>query len=349
MRLKYEILWFEDEPEVVEEDIGNEVKNFLIRLGFEPIITHKKNGQGLNELIKNKNYDLIISDLNLGEYEAGDILIDNIREQSIFTEVLLYSATPTDIIEIIERHGRMIERISFAVGLAELRNKIKNIINITVKKVQDVNNMRGLVIAETIDLELIIEGIMKRYFNIIPETNIDTYKEELLSEIYKGKLDYCTSELEYLKKIDEKNISCLIDEDVVTIYDLYQALQSILKKHIKAINVTINNKISPEEKSRLEGIKSELVLLKGELTNFDSEVIRLRNTLAHVQEKLNGDGTPCLESINKGGTRIIFDENKYSEIRVNLQKHSTNLNKIKEYFYRTDTTIGYVAAGDEGK
>src|ERR1035438_7025699 len=105
MTLKYRILWFEDDEEVVNEQISPSLKDFLIELGFQLEIVHHLNGEQLDELIKDKNYDLIVTDLDLGEYETGDKLIDQIREGEILTEVLLYSANTTAISNLIVNKG----------------------------------------------------------------------------------------------------------------------------------------------------------------------------------------------------------------------------------------------------
>ena len=343
MNLAYEILWFEDEEEVVEEDIGESIREYLNNLGFRPIITHQKDGSKLDSLLKNKNYDLIISDLNLGRDETGDKLIDSIRNQSIFTEVLLYSAVASDISKIMDRNG-MIERISFSVGLKELQRKIKNIIDLTLKKVQDVNNMRGLVIAETIDLEIIIEECVNNYFALFDEDELKEKKDKLLSEIFINKRINCEKTLERIDDYLEYSMDTLIEDDIITTYDLYRALQSILKNRIREINITLNSGIDQRVKSSLENTKNEMTLLKNELNKFSDEIIKLRNTLAHVKEKKNNEGLAYLESINKNGLKILFNNKKYSDIRISLHKHHENLGAIKELIQSSMETKEQVAS-----
>lgn len=330
MNLIYEILWFEDEEDVVKESIGEAIIEYLLSLGYRPNIVHEKNGRNLNALLECKNYDLIISDLNLGDSETGDILVEKIRTQSIFTEVLLYSAVASDIRKIIDRNG-MIERISFSVGLDNLIRKIKNIIDLTLKKVQDVNNMRGLVIAETIDLEIIIEECTHIYFETESIGDLQTKKALLLEEIMHNKRDRCCTLLERIDNFKELTIVELIEHDVITMYDLYVALQSILKSNIKDINIRLENKeLDKNEKEVLNSDKKRIESLKKKLNTFNEDIIKLRNTLAHVQEKKDAQGVPYLESINKNGLRILFDDNKYSEIRIALNEHHDNLILIKK-------------------
>jgi len=345
MRLRYEILWFDDNEEVVNEDIGDEIREYLDELGFIPVITYEKNGRNFNEVIENTNYDLIISDLNLGSYETGDEIIKRIRQQSIFTEVLLYSAVVSDISKIIDSNGKMIERISFAVGMKALPSKIKNIINLSIKKVQDVNNMRGLVMAETIDLEFVLEDTIKKYFEIFPEQKLDDKRQKQFESLYSKKVKKCKESLDFLSEESTKSILVLMEKDIVTINDLYESIQKILKEDIKEINISCQY-LSGEEKNKLLNRKEELCLIKEDLNSFNNDIIRLRNTLAHVQEKVDDQGVPYLESLNKSdGTKIVFNDNKYSEIRKDIRRHSNNLLKIKNYIYSLSKVQPEVAAG----
>ena len=51
MTLKYRILWFEDDDEVVNEQIVPSLTQFLINQGFQLEINHHLNGEHLNNLI----------------------------------------------------------------------------------------------------------------------------------------------------------------------------------------------------------------------------------------------------------------------------------------------------------
>lgn len=345
MKLKYNILWFEDDTDIINGKIGRTINQYLIDLGFIPEINHYVNGENLDKLLT-KQYDLIISDLNLGEFETGDILINKIRECSIFTEVLLYSASSKHILQIIENNGRMIERISFSVGIKELSNKIKDIIHLTVKKVQDVCNMRGLVIAETIDLEAKIEEIVKNYFDVTKESNFKHIRNEVFNKICDKKVSQSEAYLNITRGIKDQDIHKLIDDDILTVYDLYCALQSILKAHEKDINIKINSSASRDEKFKFESEKEAIEKIRKKLVEFDTEIIKVRNTLAHVEEKVGIDGVPILESINKNGIPLCFNEEKYVEIRSDLNKHNANLQQIQEYLEKINT-LNLAAVTDE--
>ncbi len=328
MTLKYRILWFEDDEDVVNDQLGPALKDYLIELGFQVEILHHLNGEKIEDLIKDKNYDLIVTDLNLGEHEAGDVLIDHIRQGNVLTEVLLYSANTTELNNIVTRKG-WIERASFCIGLGNLTNRLKEIISLTVRKNQDVNNVRGLVIAETIMLEKKIESILLSYFDAAEEKILSEKKKQLLENIHEKKVLQYESDINEIKKVDFKQIKELIDKDILTASNSFDAIHSILKEQIKEMNIALNaGVLDSERKILLQESRDDLARIKNELNTFRSEILKIRNTLAHVSEEVGDDGVPFLQSLNADGTTIRFDAGKYIEIRKNLQKHAGNLDKI---------------------
>lgn len=331
MKLKYRILWFEDDDEVVDDQIGPVLKDFLLEQGFQLEMIHHLNGEKLDELLKDKNYDLIVTDLNLGEYETGEVLIDQIRQGNVLTEVLLYSANTTELNNIIANKG-WIERASFCVGLGNLNKKLEEIISLTIRKNQDVNNIRGLVIAETIYLEGKIEKILLHYFEANEDKVLNESKTKLLANIHARKIEKFEEDLASIRAINFTRIKVLIENDILTASNSFDAIQSILKEKIKRVNNTLNNvKVDPAQKKILEAAKGDLEIVKKELNEFRGEILKIRNTLAHVNEQVGEDGIPYLESLNADGTTIKFDSEKYVEIRKNLRKHNDNLDKVLQH------------------
>ena len=328
MKLKYRILWFEDDDEVVKEQVGPKIKDFLSELGFDIDIVHFLNGENLETIIKDRNFDLVVTDLNLGDFETGEALIDHIREGKVLTEVLLYSASTTQLTDIIAKKGA-IERASFCTQVANLLPKLKEIIGLTIRKHQDVNNIRGLVIAETIDLERKIEKILLHYFDAKDEKVLLDHKIDLLAKIHEKKVKKSEEDLAELKNISFTQIKLMIEKDILTANNSFEATQSILNNKLKEANAALTVAgIEAELKQKLEEKRDDLKIVKQELDNFRNEILKIRNTLAHVQEELGEDGIPFLKSINSQGTVIQFDNAKYIEIRKNLHKHNVNLDKV---------------------
>lgn len=330
MRLKYEILWFEDNDSWfnTSNDILDE---YLEENGFQLIAhRHVNANEGIETILMERNFDLILMDYNL-EGQHGDALIKNIRDLKYYTDIVFYSQNGAQYIrELIKEKG--IDGV-FCSGrqMEEFEPKVNNIIKNTIKKVQDVNNMRGLVIAETIDLEYKIANILKDYFKVIEEEDIS--KAKILKGICDKKQEQVLSESAAIQTIHEKQIDELIDENILTTYNLYTGIQSILKSKIKKLNILLNTKIEEEVKTHLVHEKQFLESIKDKISNFEADIIFTRNTLAHVKEILDPKtGISYLQSLNKSGANLIFDDNKYIEIRKKLLEYSTSLNDLSDFF-----------------
>jgi len=319
MKLKYRILWFEDDPDVIEYTHAPAIEEFLVDLGFEPIITHETNAAKLSQLMNSNainNYDLIVSDNNLnatdGKVFNGNDIIKKLREGHILTEVLLYSSKPFFYRDVVEKHG-WVERASYCVGRDNLDQRIKDIILLTVRKQQDVNNTRGLVIAETILLEKTVEHILESYFIIAEGAVLDESKEALLNSIRDKKKEHHDNQTEYFANIHSVSLENLINDDILTAANTVDAITSILNERIKEVNVKLNSggKPTPEEKEALESKQKALKSTREELILFHKEILSIRNTLAHVVEEEDEDGTPYLKSLNKQGAFIRFDTPQY--------------------------------------
>lgn len=347
MKLKYNILWIEDNADLVEDLIGPQVKIFLNNLGFDAIIDHRLNGEQLDLILKERKYDLILTDLNLGGgFDTGEEVIKHIRDGMILTEVLLYSENVDTLSRIIEggeqsdtkgtKKKKLIERVSFSIGLDYLERKMEEIISLTIRKVQDVNNLRGLVIAETIDLENTIRGILKNFFEKTGDPALSELKSKLAIQLSEDRFNALQNNLlRYWKTTVEgkaaehPSIIMLIESEIFTFQHAVNAINTLLKKKLGRIKDRLNRKENPELEPGLKDEITQTEQLKKIFNGFVNDIVDLRNTLAHAKEEINENGIPELKSRKKNGMKITFNDDKYAEIRKNLRRHSDNLNKIQ--------------------
>lgn len=330
MRLDYRILWFEDEKASFNAK-QRLVKRVVENLGFNfPEPKNEIDGTNINT-INFKTFDLIISDLKLNN-SRGTELLERIRaDKGIYTEVVFYSSVGEEALRA-ELRNFEIDGVYCADRTNEnFIEKVEKVIETTIKKVQDVNNTRGLVIAETILLEKKIEKILLIYFNAAQEA-LESKKSDLLKKIHTQKMDKHKIDIEELTNIGFHEIQKLIDKDILTASNSFDAIQSILKGQIKELNITLSSKdLSSQIKTQNTERRDEITLIKDELNNFRSEVLKIRNTLAHVEEEIDENGIPFLNSINSDGTKIVFNNDEYIKIRRDLLKHSANLDKIASH------------------
>ena len=317
MRLKYRILWFENDPDFVKE-VGPDITAYLLDdLGLELEIDEQSNGIRLGNLLRDGGpYDLIVTDLNLDNGDTGKDLIDKIRADQVLTEVLLYSGTDADIQKIIaETPG--LERVSYAVGRPALPERLKRIIALTVRKVQDVHNMRGLVIAEAIDLEDKMLDIITSHF----KTSIDDMaKAGFIKDHYEKTDSYFQSRLKKLAGHTPEKILEFVETACGEMMPKYIALNKLLDSAKAAVDTSTD-----EGKEKLKVLE----VLETELEKMNEDVINLRNDLAHVREEKDASGKWILKN-KKQMRETVFDDAKYVEIRRNLRSHFDNLTKIAD-------------------
>jgi len=286
MRLKYSILWFEDNEryyDVVNEDVSE----YLEELGYTPDLERRSDDSDLMEKMNEKDIDLILVDYNLKGELKGDRLVETIRNNELYTEAIFYAQNPKDLQKIGRFEG------IFITHRDDLPEKTKKIIDLTIKKNQDFGNIRGLFIAETIDMAKQMEHILSQ-----------------ILKLEKEQYDFFITEIAQLTGI--------------THYSKFELINGYLKSLRASLHKKYESMAPGKDRDELwEKINS----ISGIKTVFDTyvhEILDTRNALAHGKPS-NKKG--CL--IWKGEEKS-FDEDSCREIRKEFLKHSQNLNKISK-------------------
>ncbi|QQS35992.1 MAG: hypothetical protein IPM56_17415 [Ignavibacteriales bacterium] len=297
MTLDYKILWFEDE-ETWYEAILPDVSEYLTEKGFTLVPKRKDNGSELDKIFDDDDYDLILMDYNLLG-DKGDVIIERIRNLEIYTNIVFYS-----------QDGEKTLRSGIAAkGLdgvycahreqGEFLGKVNDVIAITIKKVVDLNNTRGLVMAYTSELDLLIEELIN---TIIPKINGEESQKQ--KEIIKSKLvESLEAKLKKINAIDPiNNFNELFD--IIDSSHKVRGLVRLCKK--------------------VDDLKEFVPLLE----NYQKEILDIRNVLAHVCEEVDDKGRKKLKSNLKGYEEFVFNEAQAIEIRTNIKKYSETLTTI---------------------
>ncbi len=302
MNLKYNLLWIENDKDwkdSVEEDIKFMVENNA----FQYVCYNcKQEEKGLDY----NAYDLILMDLNLDSQPSGDQLIKKIRDNGIYTDVIFYSSGGLKTIKQ-KAHDLNLEGVYFSGrDSAQFVEKVCKVIETTIRKVQDLNNLRGLVMAEVSELDALMQNILECYFTT-PERldrlhdKVTKNREETLHKSLvnsdPGKCDkQCTLTLRSM------NI-----ENIAKIYDSSQKAHAI-HDILKTINV--------------DG-KFDIVIKKFCQT-YTEDIIDVRNNLAHCESK-EDNGVNYLRT-RKGN--VTFSMEDFKRIRRNIGKYNKLFNEI---------------------
>lgn len=312
MKLNYRILWIDDQIEdYIEMGIKTELETYIESLGFLPSIECFENGTLAEKSIKDTKYDLILSDYNIqGGEEQGDVLIQNIRDGGVFTEVLFYSAQ-SDFDTIAKNLYR--DRVSFFSLIGDesfkgFKEKAFRLIEHTVSKLQELNSIRGLVMAETSELDNSVEEILLSFLSKEDKTAIDLKK--YICKIVK---DSCNDNLKNAEKFCELETSNFVKSR------LFDA-----DKKSRSINKLISM-LSIEDKN-----------LDSFYENYKIDVLNTRNDLAHAKSEVIDGVEYLIISRKDGDTPVKFDQDHCIGIRKNLRKYSEKLRLIREYVISSD-------------
>ncbi len=298
MKLEYKILWLDDKiQDFIDDEVIEEVENYLIELNFVPKIYTVKNSTEFFKYLDN-SYDLILTDFHMNDIN-GDEVIEKLRgeEYSVMTEVLFYTAK-ADL-----KDTQKISRISFletnslsGTHIENVIEKTTKLINLTIKKFQHIVAMRGMIMHETSSLDAQMLEIIKK---TIKDKNIDF--SELSEQIFDSLLALFESKIKFIKEdCKEKNNFKRLTKDTFVYSSKYKI--DTLSQIITQLGLVDFSK------------------------EYQDEIISIRNKFAHaILEK--EEGREFFKYKEEG---ITFDEEYCKKIRKNIIKHKGNLDTLNE-------------------
>jgi CheY-like chemotaxis protein len=293
MSLTYKILWVDDNPTTVASKV-NQIKLFLQDEGFNPKITQLETGTKIDAYLSDPLLDLIITDYRIHPRLTGKQLAERIRQLDVMVDIILYSqVTGTDLYAEVGTLDGVY--ISHRDGLED---KIKDVIRNTIRRTHRVDNMRGIVISEAIDIENQIEEIIVHCYHM--------REKALAEELLNG--NGCS---EFGQKIS--------------------FLNSLLKATEKELNGTVNGKHSKSRKDQAQLLLAELRPLHEAAKKLAKDVCELRNMLAHVECEIDDNGVPILRRLKSGYQDVRIDSDQCKTARRLLMKHASNLCGIKDF------------------
>ena len=302
MTLVYKILWIDDNAPFFRNN-RNYIIEHLEDKGFDVELTEYNSFQKFIEIgnieTQQREYDLFLIDLNLDHGNTGDQIISQIRTNHVLTDVIFYSTHLRDVRQKIIDNA--MEGV-YITSRSEFEDKVTDVIDVTIRKVQDVNNLRGLIMAEVAELDQLKKDIIIKYAEDNSNNDLKKYiKEKIFSEF---KTD--SDEVDYLIKDDDSYKSMDLNTFIENpIFDSYKKARTVFK--VKKIKCNEINFIFDE---------------------YYRDVIKKRNVLAHEKEQSRKNGTKYLNYMD--GTPLEFDEEHCIQIRKDIKKYKKVLEDIEE-------------------
>lgn len=313
MRIKYNILWVDDRKETfLRAEYDKQLIDYVNSLFFEPHLTMCESVDEAKKALDVQPYDVIFSDYNISDSksdEQGNDFIKYVRDKNVNTEILFYSAMDT-----LPSMG--INRISFYSfsgqqgAYKKLLEQMEILINLTIEKLNDITALRGLVMAETSELDRYMEEICLDYF-VSNQSDLST---KTFEDILLGlETDYKNN----LKKSEQCDKKCLHKiRQKKDVHEIITHLTFDSSRKARAINSIISAESYPVEYDFY--------------STYLTEIINIRNLLAHSYSYIKDNGVEILIS-KKDGKNIEFNEDSIRELRRNILKFENLFTDIKQY------------------
>jgi len=263
MKIEYHILWFEDDPKPY---FKKRIEGYLEDLGFIPVFD--KRAKLPSEEINFKKYNLVLLDFHLSNEKTTQTILKKISEKDYYSEIIFYSNKGL-FNDFIKENLELFEGVFWHFTDEDLAEKVKGVIDLTLKKFQDVNNLRGLVMAETSDLDKLKKEIFSEYFKLDHEG-----REEFQNIIFNLIEKSISGNYKKIKKYQKKRIKIeeeeLGEEFGKTIFNLIEDFIFDFHKKGRCI------------KELIELLSSQNTF---DFHDYEAKIINKRNKLAHEPER----------------------------------------------------------------
>ncbi|MFH1636212.1 MAG: response regulator [Chloroflexota bacterium] len=292
MRLCFSVLWFDD-SEVYFDSLDLEpLQQEVLSWGFSPDIKTVTTPEEFRSYSPYTPFDLIIVDRNLEEYPDGQEFIAELRANAIYTEVIFYtSLNVSDLWDAIRK--RQIGGV-FVSSRSDILTQILAVGRQSIRKILDLENMRGIVMAEVGELNHRLDEIIKLGMAGLPAEQQKTvfekfYKGAVKQNIdFKGLLDAFDKNPETAKMLD------LCDSD-----KRWQNYNRLRKYH---------NKLRCRER----------------IGDYAAEVLAPRNALAHGSPQSREEGL----LFHYRGREFLFNDDTSLALRQTILRYKDTFSEI---------------------
>ena len=194
MKLNYKILWLDDRMQTILDDgYKEDLDDFITELGFQSEIITVKNETDFFKILDD-SFDLIMTDYHLNdtgpETRNGNVIVEETRKRSIYTEIMFYSAQGSVV------DTTKLSRITFVdtsrstniIHNETIVDEAKKLIKLTVRKFEHIITMRGMIMHETSELDVIMNDLLIRIIDQAEDSSkvIKIIKDKYISSTTKS-------------------------------------------------------------------------------------------------------------------------------------------------------------------
>ncbi len=291
MRLDFNILWVEDQPNQVNsqrESIERRMRSEGFKLQTEFASSVEDAGRHLSESIFRDHVDLVLMDYELAGHANGGEGLEVVREWCPFKDIVFYSAkVPTELKSLVAEN-----EISgvFCTHRNDLTDTVIGIFGVLVKKVLDIDHSRGIVMGATSE----IDDFVNR--------SLETFLAKSDPEIRSRALEIAKKQIEKIRSEFEEECGKL------------EALTDVAElKAFHRVYTSAKRLILLRKLLKLAG-RTDIDIQS--IIDYETKTVPRRNTLAHVTVERNGFSRRILD---KNGVELTVDDMR--ALRVELLAH----------------------------
>lgn len=168
MNLDYKILWYDDNKDYLDSRDNERIFSEIFSWGFRPHITPVYDPIGLGQHEPFRDFDMLIVDFDLGADTNGANFIKKVRDLNVYAEIIFYSMKGEDALwqAVIDERLQGV----YVVTKPGIDTKLLEVARHSVSKILDLENMRGIVMSEVGDLDVLLERMFTRAMEGIAKT-----------------------------------------------------------------------------------------------------------------------------------------------------------------------------------
>lgn len=185
MRLDFNVLWVDDQPDRVTSQITS-IGLKMATEGFEfkprQCTTITQMEGVISEDVFTDEVDLILVDWDLGNNEHGEDAIERIRQIIQYKDVVFYSGQAA-VVELREKvYEKQLEGV-YCASRADLVDEVIGVFESLVKKVLDLDHTRGIVMGATSDIDHMVNTCLTLAHNKLDDTGKAKFIEEAMRRV----------------------------------------------------------------------------------------------------------------------------------------------------------------------
>ena len=273
MKLSFSVLWFDDTEIFFDSLDVDWLKNEIENWGFSPDIQLVTTPEQFVSFSPYQKIDLIVVDKNLEEYGEGQDFIAKLRNHAVYTEVIFYTAGNASALWDAIREKEL-EGV-FVSNRGTILQKISKVGRQSIRKVLDLENMRGIVMAEVGQLDHLLDEILMMGLSGLSGESLGVVFKKFHKEAEKQNVEFGERLSGFINSPDVSEMLDMCDSN-----KRWENFNRLWKYHEKLKN-------------------------KEKFGDYKADVLDLRNVLAHGKPE-NIDGGYLF--IHRGKEYLYNDE-----------------------------------------